>query len=397
MNEHSFIEVPMRVLVTGGLGLVGRSVVVQLLSEGHVVRLFDTRQAGPARRIVAALEGHLRDAVRKAVTDARRGRAAGRLELVRGDLCNIADVGEAVRDVDATIHLGALIPPAADRNPRYASYVNEGGTANVVRALRRHSPWARLVFTSSIAVYGDRRDTPPITTADAVHPGSSDTYARQKLSAERIVRASGLSWVILRLTYIVSPQKLRMDPLMFRMPLDTRIEVCSARDTARALVNALTVPAVVGKVLNIAGGSSCRTTYRDYLDTMTQLFGLGRRALPVGAFSTDDFHCGYVDTAESQALLSYQSDSLADYYGEVKRAVRVRRALLQSLPLVRRLLAERVARTSPYLARPGIGAHGVRGRSAVAGGGSVVRFLVLRLRTLGQQLFHRAAPPPQGG
>src|SRR6056297_1875372 len=196
MSIHS-LGVDVRVLVTGGLGLVGRSVVARLTSEGHAVRLFDTGRGLQVRRLLRLL-----------------GAGGRRLEIVRGDLCNIADVGDAVRDVGAVIHLGALIPPAADRNPRYAGYVNLGGTVNLLRALELSEPAARFVYASSIAVYGDRRGTSEIDVGDAPNPGQNDHYAHQKLAAEAEVRASSLSWSILRLTYIVSTDKLRTDPLM---------------------------------------------------------------------------------------------------------------------------------------------------------------------------------------
>lgn len=84
----------------------------------------------------------------------------------------------------------------------------------------------RFIFASSIAVYGDRRNTPEITESDKPNPGKADHYAQQKPAAEDLVRESSLPWVILRLSYIVSPENLRTDPLMFHMPLlDTQIEV----------------------------------------------------------------------------------------------------------------------------------------------------------------------------
>lgn len=337
----------MRVLVTGGLGLVGRSVVAELLAQGHVVRLFDTPGAGPVHRILAAA-GTARRRLRSLLA-ARTPEGIPRLEVVRGDLCNIAHVGEAAREVDAAIHLGAMIPPAADRYPRRAAYVNEGGTANLVRALERRSPGARLVFASSIAVYGDRRRDPLIRPGDPVNPGAHDAYAQAKVAAERIVAASSLRWVILRLSYVVSPEKLAMDPLMFSMPLDTRLEVCSVADTARAFVNAIDADDVEERILTIAGGEACRTTYRDYLDTMTTVFGLGPGFLPAAAFSTADFHCAYVDTADSQGLLDYQRQTLADYYLAVSRRVRLRRLLIRGFPLLRRVIRSRLARRSPFL------------------------------------------------
>lgn len=329
----------MRVLVTGGLGLVGRAVVRTLVDRGHPVRVFDAAP-GSSRRLIAVAS--------------RRSRTPPAVELVRGNLCRCADVGEAVRGVDAVIHLGAVIPPAADREPLRAAEVNVGGTRNVVDALCEAAPHARIVFASSVAIYGDRRSAPLIRVDDPPNPGKDDCYAHQKLLAESIVRDSGLAWVVMRLSYVVSPRKLAMDPLLFSMPLDTSLEICTVHDTALALVNAITADGVVGRVLNIAGGERCRTTFRNYLNDMTELFGLGRGLLPEDAFSTSDFHCGFMDTAESEALLRYQMESLDDYYVAVARAVRGRRRLLRSIPalasIARRYVRARLLAQSPHTA-----------------------------------------------
>ncbi len=343
----------MRVLVTGGLGLVGRSVVTTLLLAGHAVRLFDTPRAGGLRKLLHRLPTGKRRRLRRTVLAAARGEARHQgmkpsmdLQIFRGDLCNIADVGEAVRDVDAVVHLGAMIPPAADRYPVRADYVNRGGVQNIVSALRQSSPHARLVYTSSVAVYGDRRDTPIIKTSDSPHPNPDDHYGKQKLAAEQIVRDSGLDWVIFRLTAIVSPDKLKMDPLMFDMPLDTELEVCAAEDVATALARAIDTDKASHRLFHLAGGEACRTTFRDYVDSMMKLFGLGPSFLPDQAFGPGPFHCAYMDTSESQELLHYQNHTLVDYYAAVDRTVRFRRPFFR---LIRGPIRAYLLSRSPHI------------------------------------------------
>jgi nucleoside-diphosphate-sugar epimerase len=262
--------------------------------------------------------------------------------MVHGDLCNIADVGEAVKGVDAVIHLGALIPPAADRHPGYARYVNLGGTLNIIRAMKESAPDALLVYTSSVAVYGDRLASPNIKVNDEPHPNSDDYYAHQKLAAEKHVRESGLRQVVFRLTAIMSSEKLKLDPLMYRMPLATSLEICSPCDTARALCASIETTGVEGKLFHLAGGEKCRTSFGDYLHTVFEIMGLGRDLLPDAAFSTDGYHCGYMETSEPESLLSFQHDTLDDHYAEVRAAVRGKRFLLRILrPLIRSYLLRR--------------------------------------------------------
>lgn len=90
-----------------------------------------------------------------------------------------------------------------------------------------------------MAIYGDRRKSPLIKPTDPPNSNPDDAYAKQKLKCEKLIRDSKLKWAIFRLTYIVSPDKLQMDPLMFKMPLDTPIEICHTKDVGTALANAV--------------------------------------------------------------------------------------------------------------------------------------------------------------
>jgi len=263
----------------------------------------------------------------------------GKVDVHLGDLRNIADVGESVNGVDAVVHVAAIIPPLCDRIPHAAEYVNVGGTENIVRAIQRQDRKPRLIYTSSIAVYGDRVNNPLIGPQDPPNPGKDDHYSHHKLAAEALIRSSLEDWTILRLTYVVSPRNLVMDPLMFHMPLDTSLEPCDTRDVGLALANAVTSQEARGKTLNIAGGSHCRTSFREYLDRMLELFGLGSGFLPEEAFSQGSFHCGYMVTEESQAILRYQRHSLQEYFEDVGRAYRTRSFLLRIVrPIARRIL-----------------------------------------------------------
>lgn len=321
------------VLLTGAFGNVGQSALKALRELGHAVRAFEY----PSRRN-KAMAGHL----------CTPG------ELIWGDIRNPAEVMAAARDVDAIIHLAALIPPGADRNPGLARQINVGGTANVLAAARASDKNPRLVFSSSVATYGDRVKNFFIRTDDPLAPCPDDVYAAQKVECEALVRNSGLPWVICRLSYIVWRKKLAMDSLMFRMPLDTRLEVCHTEDTGLALARAAFCDQALGGTYNLAGGPSCRTSFREYLDRMLAIFGLGGVGfLPEEAFSQTGYHCGYMDTEDSERLFRYQRKTLEDYYAEVEEEARpvrfwarmfrplARASVLARSPYLRAYLAER--------------------------------------------------------
>jgi nucleoside-diphosphate-sugar epimerase len=318
----------MRILVTGAMGLVGLKTVEELIRQNYTVRTFD-------------------------MPTARNKRSAksfkGKADIMWGDIRKLRDVESALRNIDAVIHLAAIIPPLADALPALAEAVNVGGTANILEALSHMNPAPRMLFTSSISVYGDRVAIPFISLHDELTPNPEDHYAHQKIRCESMIRASGLQWTIFRLSYIVSVRKLKLDPLMFDMPLATSIEICDSADAALALVNALAVQAISGETFHIAGGAQCRTTYREYLAAMLKLFGLGRTSVPEAAFKTSGFHCGYMDTDKSERLFHFQRTSIAEYFSIVKQKMHWRRVFLRPLSQIAQWF---LFSRSPYLTHP---------------------------------------------
>jgi nucleoside-diphosphate-sugar epimerase len=290
----------MNVLLTGAFGNVGLSTLRELVEKDYQVRVFEVYN-------------------RKNKNIAKKFK--NEIEVIWGDIRNKNDVNSAVQNQDVVIHLAAIIPPLADANPSLAESVNVGGTMNILDAIRNQKHKPKLIFTSSIAVYGDRRYDPMIKVSDALAPSKGDYYAITKITAENLIRKSDIEFAIFRLTYITSLDKLNMDPLMFHMPLDTFIEICDTKDVGQALVKAIECDEIWGETYNLAGGKQCRTTYRKYLNDMMEIFGLGRNFLPEEGFAEKDFHCGFMDTEKSQNLLKYQTHTLDDYYNEVKKKI----------------------------------------------------------------------------
>ena len=314
----------MRVLLTGAFGNVGLSTLKELIKKGYVVRAFDIK-------------------TRKNLKISKKYR--GKVEIIWGDLRNQEDIEKAVEGQEVVIHVAAIIPPLADRKPELAEAVNVGGTINLIRAMEKQPQKPKLIYTSSISVYGDRRKSPLIKPSDPPNPNPSDEYAKQKLKSEGLIKQSKLEWAIFRLTYIVSPDKLQMDPLMFKMPLDTYIEICHTEDVGLALANAVENRKIWGKLMHIAGGEKCRTTYKEYIGKMMEIFGLGKDFLPDEAFSKGNFHCGFMTTEESQKLLNYQRHTLDDYFNEVKERFSLKRYFMMMFkPIIRTNLLKK----SPY-------------------------------------------------
>ncbi len=165
----------MRVLVTGGAGYIGSVIAARLLAGGHEVVVYDDLSRGHVDAVPAG---------------------AG---LERGDIRDEACVTAALRTsgAEAIVHMAALaeVAESVAQPERYAA-VNVAGTATVVRAAGR-SGVARLVFSSTAAVYGDPGRV-PIVEDDPLVP--ANPYGETKLAGERLLRdaAPGLAAVALR-------------------------------------------------------------------------------------------------------------------------------------------------------------------------------------------------------
>ncbi len=315
----------MNVLLTGAFGNVGLSTLKELQDKEYNIRVFEVYNR-KNRKIAKKFKN--------------------RIEIIWGDLRNKDDVNIAVQNQDIIIHLAAIIPPLADANPELAESVNVGATKNILDAIKKQLHKPKLIFTSSVAVYGDRRYNPIIEVTDPLAPSKGDYYAITKISAEKLIRESDVDFAIFRLTYITSIDKLNMDPLMFHMPLDTSIEICDTKDVGLALVNAIECKEIWGETFNLAGGKQCRITYREYLNDMMEIFGLGRNFLPEEGFADKDFHCGFMNTNKSQSLLKYQKHTLEDYYRDVKKKVGPKKYFMPAIKWMIRL--HLLKRSEPY-------------------------------------------------
>lgn len=312
----------MKVLVTGGLGNVGRSCLAELLNQGQEVTCFDLRTSA----------------------NLRRARSFGdRVRFEWGDLRQAAEVAAAVRGQQVVAHTAFILPPGTDERPDLALAVNVGGTRNLIAAMKQQAPVPRIIFISSFSVYGRCQEGgPPRTAADPVQP--MDNYNRHKVECEAMVRDSGLDWTILRLG-VVPPKSLGgFTPKMFDTPPGQRTEFVHPDDVGLAVANAAASNEVWGRILLIGGGRSSQLVFGDFAGGLMEAMGIGR--LPDSAFAADA--CAFsdwMDTTQSQRLLGYQRHSFQDFTGEIAGSLGPLRLAFRLLsPLIRWWML----RQSPY-------------------------------------------------
>jgi len=319
----------MKVLLTGAFGNVGVSALEELLARGQAVRCFDLRTAANERTAQ---------------------RYAGRMEVVWGDMRNPEDMMAAVQGQDIVLHVAFIIPKMShtgvesELRPDWAQAVNVDGTRNLIRAMQAQSLPPKLIFTSSLHVYGRTQHLPPPrSVTDPVRP--FEHYACHKVVCEEMIRSSGLQWAILRLGATL-PIAIQLDPGMFDVPLDNRIEYVHTRDVGLALANAADSTEIWGKTLHIGGGPRCQLTYAGMIEPILNAMGVGQ--LPAEAFATTPFATDWLDTEESERLLRFQTRCLDDYVRDMSRLLGPRRLFVRLLrPLVRRTLLRR----SPHWTR----------------------------------------------
>jgi len=121
------------------------------------------------------------------------------------DAAQLRTVFERER-VEGIIHLAAILPTAAQRNPQLATQVNVRGSANVLEMARQFKV-RRVVFGSSLSIYGTYSAEHTVSELDRAAP--EDLYAAAKLYVEQLGTAyrdcHGIEFVSLRIGRVVGP------------------------------------------------------------------------------------------------------------------------------------------------------------------------------------------------
>jgi nucleoside-diphosphate-sugar epimerase len=188
----------MQVLVTGGAGFVGSRLVRALLERGAI-----TTSGGDEAEIDEILVADLAPPARPFPGDKR-------LKTRYGDFSKPDAANELVDpDTGAVFHLAAVVSGEAERDFDKGLRVNLEGTKNLLEACRHRASCPRLVFASSVAVYGG--DMPEVLD-DATPLAPQTSYGSQKAVGELLVsdysRKGFIDGRALRLpTIVVRPGK----------------------------------------------------------------------------------------------------------------------------------------------------------------------------------------------
>lgn len=288
----------MKVLLTGAAGNVGFETLKELINKKYDITVLELDNKKNRKRL---------------------NKYKNIIKIVYGSINDEKLVDSIVKEQDAVIHLAAIIPPLADKNPSLAEKVNFYGTKNIVSAIKNSDKKIFLLYSSSVSVYGDRLEKYIISVDDPLKPSIGDYYAYTKIACEELIKNNLEDYTIFRLTGIMGHPKT--DPLMFHMPLDTKLEIASNIDTGRAFANSIEhLNELKGDIYNLSGGEKCRTTYRDFIAHMFEIYGINMKYLKNNAFAEQNFHCGYFqDSNKLNDILDFQRDTLETYYKRVSK------------------------------------------------------------------------------
>jgi nucleoside-diphosphate-sugar epimerase len=217
----------MKVLITGGAGFLGQRLARQLLDRGEL-----TDSQGKAQRIEQLV---LVDVV------PANDFGDARVRVVTGDIADGALMRQAIDTATTSIfHLAAIVSGQAEADFDLGMRINLDASRLLLDISRELGHKPKIVFTSSVAVYGGKLpDVVQDTTA--LNPRSS--YGMQKAIGELLVndysRRGFIDGRVLRLpTISVRPGKPNKAASSFasgiiREPLNGEASVCPVERDAR--------------------------------------------------------------------------------------------------------------------------------------------------------------------
>ncbi|MCG3111774.1 MAG: complex I NDUFA9 subunit family protein [Candidatus Manganitrophus sp. SB1] len=206
------------VLVTGGTGFVGRSIVRRLLSQGERVRVL------------------YRSERRRFIPDEK-------IEWIPGEIGSRESLLRGAKGVDAVIHLvGILVEPGGETFEK----LHVDGTRNVVEAMRQAGV-RRLLHMSALGT----------------GPKATSRYHRTKWQAEELVRAEPLDATVFRPSLVFGREDRSIN-LLAKIasyspvvpvvgPGENRFQPVWVEDVAEAFVQSLHNQIAYGKRYELCG------------------------------------------------------------------------------------------------------------------------------------------------
>lgn len=157
----------MKILITGGAGYIGTSLVEKLNTNPLVeeIVVYDNMSQNNIRFFFGNVN------LRK-------------VRFVHGDILNHIALKKVLQDIDVVYHLAGVVksPYSMEDSLKYEQ-VNQWGTANLIHCLENNSRLQKFIFISSASVYGFSS-----LENELMEPNPMNTYGRSKREAEKFVQ-----------------------------------------------------------------------------------------------------------------------------------------------------------------------------------------------------------------
>lgn len=180
----------LRILVTGGAGYIGSTLVPILLDKGYEVTVIDNLMFG---------QSPLLDCCRYETFD-----------FVKGDICDYSLMDKLMAKADVIIPLAAIVgAPACKMNPTLTNLVNRDAHLRIVEQL---SADQRIIFPTTNSGYGIGEKDSYCTEESPLRPISS--YGVTKVEVEKAFLDKGTAVTFRLATVFGMSPRMRMDLLV---------------------------------------------------------------------------------------------------------------------------------------------------------------------------------------
>lgn len=288
-----------KVLVTGAAGTVGLQVIRFLLSEGkYEITALELKNKYVYKRLKA---------FRK------------RINIVYGDVNDDSIVDALVKDHDVVIHLAGVLPPFANIREDLCNEVDYNGTKTIVDSIKNYNPKCYLLYSSSTSIYGKQKEYNTISIDTKFNIDEYDFYSKYKIQSEEYIQDNLKNYTIFRLSYILGDPGV--EPLIYNVPLDCKMEVLSSEDAGYAFVCALDFQKKLNKrIFNVSGGEKFRTDFTNYLVNVFSSYGISLKFLSSWLLAEKNYCGGYYKDSDSlEEILHFRSKNLDVYYNSLDK------------------------------------------------------------------------------
>ncbi len=278
------------VLIIGGAGTIGRSVVRFLLSEGkYDITVLDIKGRKTYRRLKKYQK---------------------RIRIVYADMNDKSVIDNLVKENLYIIYLGGNLPPFANINEDLMNNNEYNAVKVLVDSIKRFNPSCHLFYGSSTSVY----DKEMVINSDTkISSDKEDYYAVYKIKCEKYIIKNLKNYTILRIPYVLSD--IARDNMIYNVSYGDNINSIYVDDLAFSIVSCLSNrKALNKKVFLVNGGENYNIYYGDLVLKVLDTYGLTWKLFKSFFTSDRSYVSPVINDDKLNDLLNYRGMGINRYY-----------------------------------------------------------------------------------